>query len=98
MVARSGPDIVLPELAAAKVEEHFQAVGLLCREALISLGQAVFLAERHPTVDGVKASSTDAKRMLEAYFVVELGGGDQHVLNDCVFFVQVADFLGLSQF
>jgi hypothetical protein len=63
------------KLAAAKVEEHFQTVGLLCREALISLAQAVFVAEQHPTVDGVKASSTDAKRMLEAYFVVELGGG-----------------------
>lgn len=29
------------KLAAAKVEEHFQTVGLMCREALISLGQAV---------------------------------------------------------
>jgi hypothetical protein len=40
-------------LAAGKTEEHFQAVGLLCREALISLAQAVFVADDHPTLDGV---------------------------------------------
>lgn len=63
------------KLAAAQVEEHFQTAGLLCREALISLGQAVFDSERHVTIDGVKASATDAKRMLEAYIAAELGGG-----------------------
>lgn len=62
-------------LASAQNEEQFQAVGLLCREALISLGQAVFVADEHPTIDGVSASPTDAKRMLEAYVVAELGGG-----------------------
>lgn len=62
-------------LAAARNEEQFQAVGLLGREALISLGQAVFIAERHPTLDGVAASATDARRMLEAYIAVELAGG-----------------------
>ena len=62
-------------LAAAENEEHFQAVGLLCREALISAGQAVFVKELHPTIDGVEASPTDAKRMLEAYMSVELAGG-----------------------
>lgn len=61
-------------LAAATNAEHFQAVGLLCREALISVAQAVFLPDRHPTLDGVAASPTDAKRMLEAYVAVELGG------------------------
>jgi hypothetical protein len=55
-------------------EEQFQAVGTLCRDALISLGQAVFDPTRHPTLDGVKASSTDFKRMIEAYIAVELGG------------------------
>ena len=62
------------KLAEAKVEEHFQTVGLLCREALISLAQAVYVAERHLTLDGVKASPTDAKRMLEAYIVAEFDG------------------------
>ena len=62
-------------LASARDEEQFQAVGLLAREALISLGQAVFVAQRHPTLDGVQASEADAKRMLEAYIAVELAGG-----------------------
>lgn len=61
-------------LASAQTEEQFQAVGLLCREMLISLGQAVFIAADHPTVDGVKASPTDAKRMLEAYVAATLAG------------------------
>lgn len=62
-------------LASSTTEEQFQAVGLLCREALISLAQAVYVLERHPTLDGVAASATDGKRMLEAYIAVELGGG-----------------------
>lgn len=62
-------------LASATNEEQFQAVGLLCREALISVAQAVYVAERHPSVDGVAPSQTDAKRMLDAYIVVELSGG-----------------------
>ncbi len=64
-------------LASATNEEQFQAVGLLCREALISLAQAVYVAERHPPLDGVAPSQTDAKRMLEAYIAVELAGGAQ---------------------
>jgi hypothetical protein len=61
-------------LASATAEEHFQAVALLCREALISVAQAVFDPERHPSLDGVAASPTDVKRMLECYIAVELGG------------------------
>ncbi len=61
-------------LREATNEEQFQAVGLLCRETLISLAQAVYSPGRHPTLDGVAPSSTDAKRMLEAYIAVELGG------------------------
>ncbi len=62
-------------LASAQDEEQFQAVGLLCRETLISTAQAVFVAEAHPTLDGVPASPTDAKRMLDAYIAASLGGG-----------------------
>jgi hypothetical protein len=62
-------------LASSTTEEQFQAVGLLCREALISLAQAVYVAEQHSTLDGVTPSPTDGKRMLEAYVAVELGGG-----------------------
>lgn len=60
-------------LAGAKTEEQFQAVGLLCREALISLAQGVFDPKRHP-VEDVKVSATDFKRMIEAYISVELKG------------------------
>ncbi len=61
-------------LAEAQTEEQFQAVGLLCRETLISLGQAVFNPTEHPTLDGTPASQTDAKRMLEAYIAVAFAG------------------------
>ncbi|WP_152048899.1 hypothetical protein [Aureimonas psammosilenae] len=55
------------QLDSAVAEEDCQAIGLLCREVLISLAQAVYIAEVHGTLDGVKASPTDANRMLEAY-------------------------------
>lgn len=54
-------------LTTATAEEDFQAVGLLCREVIISLAQAVYDPLLHEPVDGVKPSETDANRMLEAY-------------------------------
>ena len=61
-------------LGEATTEEQFQAVGLLCREAMISLAQVVYDPERHPSVDGETPSETDAKRMLEAFLGAELKG------------------------
>ncbi len=61
-------------LASATREEQFQVVGLLCREALISLAQAVYIPERHPPLDGKAPSETDAARMLDGFIAVELGG------------------------
>jgi hypothetical protein len=61
-------------LDTAVSEEHFQAVGLLCREALISVAQAVYDAVRYPPLDGIAPSTTDARRMLEAIFHRELEG------------------------
>ena len=66
-------------LTAARVEEDFQQVGLLCREVLISVAQAVYDPERHPSLDGTRPSSTDAKRMLEAFIAVELAGGSNEI-------------------
>lgn len=66
-------------LAEAKTEEQFQGVGLLCREALISLAQTVFDPSRHLTEDGVQPSRTDGKRMLAAYLAVELAGSSHEV-------------------
>lgn len=61
-------------LIQAKTEEQFQAIGLLCRETLISLAQVVYVEKDHPTIDGVAPSKTDAKRMLEAYLAAMLSG------------------------
>lgn len=61
-------------LDAAQNEEQYQAVGLLCREILISVAQETYDAKRHPLIDSVSPSDTDAKRMLEAIFEVELAG------------------------
>ncbi len=61
-------------LEKARAEEEYQTVGLLCRESLVSLAQAVYDAERHKTLDGVAPSPTDAKRMLEAYISTEMPG------------------------
>lgn len=65
---------VRSRLQAASTEEQFQAVGLLCREVLISLAQTVFHPELHPPLDGVGASETDAKRMLDRYLAIEVIG------------------------
>jgi len=70
-----GMDKVRERLETASTEEEFQTVGLLCREALISLAQEVYCHERHKSLNGTPPSSSDAKRMLEAYIAVELQGG-----------------------
>lgn len=62
------------DLQHASTEEKFQSIGLLCREALISLAQSVFDVDLHPTLDGKTAGKTDAKRMMDAYIAVELRG------------------------
>jgi len=59
-------------LRQASTEEQFQAIGLLCRETLISLARAVYDPILHPSPDGVPPSEADAKRMLEAYLAYEL--------------------------
>ena len=66
-------------LESAKAEEQFQAVGLLCREVLISLAKTVFNPDRHPPLDNVEVSKSDAKRMLDRYLAVELAGGSNAV-------------------
>lgn len=67
-------DKIRKALETAKNEEDFQAVGLLCREATISLAQAVYDPAEHGSLDGVTSSSTDAKRMLENYIAKTLAG------------------------
>jgi hypothetical protein len=62
-------------LEQSQTEEQFQAVGLLCRETLISLAQVAYDPARHLSADGATPSRTDAKRMLDAYIGFELSGG-----------------------
>lgn len=69
-------DKIKTHLEKAQNEEDFQGVGLLCREALISLAQAVYDVAKHKPTDGVVPSGTDANRMLEAYIASELIGSD----------------------
>ncbi len=66
---------VRSRLDAAQTEEQCQAVGLLCREALISGAQEVYDSTRHVSSDGVLPTATDAKRMLGAIFDTEFRGG-----------------------
>ena len=49
-------------LARSAGEEDYQAIGLFCREALISVAATVWDPARHPVLDGVAPSATDAKR------------------------------------
>ena len=69
-----GIDGIRSRLETASNEEEFQTVGLLCRETLISLAQAVYDPELHVASDGINPSKTDAKRMLEGYVSRELAG------------------------
>jgi hypothetical protein len=69
------------DLGQARHEEDFQAVGLLCREAIISLAQGVFDPTVHESLDGKKPSDTDAKRMLEAYLSKDYSGSSNEELR-----------------
>ena len=63
------------QLESAHTEEQFQAIGLLCRETLISLAETVFDPDQHPPIDEViQVSKTDAKRMLDRYLSAKVSG------------------------
>lgn len=62
------------QLALSREEEDFQNVGLLCRETLISISQAVYEPDRHHMPGEVLPSDTDVKRQLDSYFAIELAG------------------------
>ena len=61
-------------LSIANTEEQFQAIGMLGREALITIAQQVYNKDIHPTDDGVVPSDTDSKRMLDAFLNYSLSG------------------------
>jgi hypothetical protein len=64
------------QFGRSRTEVEFQGVGLTCREALITLAQAVHDPERHPsTMPGGKTiGDADAEERLGAYFDVALPG------------------------
>lgn len=62
------------QLGLASAEEDFQQIGLLCREVLISLAQAVYDPLLHSSPDGVEPSETDANRMIGAYIAFTFRG------------------------
>ena len=67
----------------AKNEEDFQSIGLLCREVIISLAQAVYNPVVHGTEDekGVIIGETDAVRMIGNYISIELSGSSNDELR-----------------
>lgn len=68
-------------LDTADNEEKYQAIGMIGRETLITIAQQVFNSKKHPTLDGVEASKTDAKRMLEAYLKIELAENSEKAIK-----------------
>lgn len=69
------------QLSCARDVEDFQNVGLLCREVLISTAQVVYDPDRHPPLDGVIPSNTDAKRQLDSFFAAELAGSSNEEMR-----------------
>ncbi len=62
-------------LNTASNEEHYQTIGLISREVLISLAEATYDSKKYPSIDGKTPSKTDAGRMLESLLEIELRGG-----------------------
>lgn len=69
--------------STAKNEEDFQAIGLLCRDVIISLAQAVYKPLIHGEIDenGIKIGKSDAVRMLGNYINFTLKGGQNKELR-----------------
>lgn len=67
----------------AKDEEDFQAIGLLCRDVIISLAQAVYNPQIHGATDetGTQVGNADAVRMIGNYVNVKLSGGHHKELR-----------------
>ncbi|GEM_PF-398853 len=61
-------------LSYASTEEQFQSIGLLGREALITVAQEVYIQEIHTSEEKIDVSKTDSKRMLNDYIAHELPG------------------------
>lgn len=67
----------------ARIEEDYQQIGLLCREVIISLAQAVYQPEVHGATDeeGKMIGKTDANRMISNYLTYKLAGSSNQELR-----------------
>ena len=67
----------------AKDEEDFQTIGLLCRDVIISLAQAVYNPMIHGATDdtGKRIGNADAVRMIGNYVSVKLNGSHNKELR-----------------
>lgn len=65
----------------AKNEEQFQAIGVLCRDALVTLAQEVYVDEKYKAYCDKVPSTTDAKRMIDAFLQCELLGSVNETLR-----------------
>lgn len=67
----------------ARIEEDYQQIGLLCREVIISLSQAVYQPEVHGAIDeeGKMIGKTDANRMISNYLTYKLAGSSNQELR-----------------
>ena len=67
----------------ARIEEDYQQIGLLCREVIISLAQAVYQPEVHGATDeeGITIGKTDANRMISNYLTYKLAGSSNQELR-----------------
>lgn len=69
--------------ATATAEEHFQTVGMLGRECLITIAQMVYKPYMAPGEIDFTISNTDAKRMFEAFLDHRLREEDGRVKKCC---------------
>lgn len=69
--------------SVARNEEDFQQVGLLCRDVIISLAQAVFIPSVHGLTDekGTEIGKDDAVRMIGNYVNICLKGSSNEELR-----------------
>ena len=81
-------------LSTAETSEQCQAIGVLTRDALISLAQAVFRSDVHWRASDPAPSPTDSKRQLESYVAVAFAGAGKEEARSLVrSAVQLADAL-----
>ena len=77
-------DVMHQSLTRAVSEEDYQAVGLLGREVMISLAQAVISPAEAAGDDGVAPSATDARRLLDSYIGEALPGPGNEAVRGAV--------------